>query len=227
MADEERTRRAASLAGPLNPAIVQQRKGTGGRMLSYLPGHVVIDQANHIFGYDGWSYRLADGYPKLLKTHTVVNARSEETTIVTYIAVVMVTVGSTSREDVGAAAGEDTPEGHDTALKGAVTDALRRALRSFGAQFGNSLYGQAELRAQAVRDPETAKKAPPAAKTPPTTTTRRGDLLNAFLAAAHAKWGGQYAAHLSGWLAEKYGAMRATDLTDEDLRRAIAALEEP
>ena len=36
---------------------------------------------------------------------------------------------------------EETAEGHDTALKGAVTDGLKRALRSFGDQFGNALYG--------------------------------------------------------------------------------------
>ena len=34
---------------------------------------------------------------------------------------------------------EETVEGHDTAYKGAVTDALKRGLRSFGDEFGNSL----------------------------------------------------------------------------------------
>ena len=34
-----------------------------------------------------------------------------------------------------------TRQGHETAHKGAVTDALKRALRSYGDQFGNSLYG--------------------------------------------------------------------------------------
>ncbi len=32
-------------------------------------------------------------------------------------------------------------EAHEAAEKGAVTDALKRCLRSFGAQFGNDLYG--------------------------------------------------------------------------------------
>ena len=36
---------------------------------------------------------------------------------------------------------EDTGEGHETAFKGCVTDGLKRALRSFGEQLGNSLYG--------------------------------------------------------------------------------------
>ena len=36
---------------------------------------------------------------------------------------------------------EDTADGHETAVKGAVTDGMKRALRSFGDRFGNGLYG--------------------------------------------------------------------------------------
>ena len=50
--------------------------------------------------------------------------------------------GAPSRTDVGFhAVAEENVEGHETAYKGAVTDALKRALRSFGDQFGNGLYG--------------------------------------------------------------------------------------
>ena len=60
-----------------------------------------------------------------------------------YTATVKVTVpGAPSRTDVGfQPVAEETSEGHETAYKGAVTDALKRALRTFGAQFGNALYG--------------------------------------------------------------------------------------
>jgi hypothetical protein len=34
----------------------------------------------------------------------------------------------------------ETPEAHEVAYKGAVTDALKRALRHFGEQFGLGLY---------------------------------------------------------------------------------------
>ena len=37
--------------------------------------------------------------------------------------------------------GGDNFDGHDTAIKGAVTDGLKRAFRSFGVQFGNAFYG--------------------------------------------------------------------------------------
>ena len=56
----------------------------------------------------------------------------------------MTVPGSPSRTDVGFhAVAEETAEGHETAFKGAVTDALKRALRGYGDQFGNSLYGDA------------------------------------------------------------------------------------
>ena len=51
-------------------------------------------------------------------------------------------VGAPHRTDIGFhVVAEDTPEGHETAAKGAVTDGLKRALRSFGDRFGNGLYG--------------------------------------------------------------------------------------
>ena len=50
--------------------------------------------------------------------------------------------GSSPRTDVGFhAVTEETVEGHETAFKGCVTDALKRALRGYGDQFGNGLYG--------------------------------------------------------------------------------------
>jgi recombination DNA repair RAD52 pathway protein len=56
--------------------------------------------------------------------------------------------GVPPRTDLGCqAVAEDASEGHDTACKGAVTDALKRALRSFGDQFGNALYGDAAEKA--------------------------------------------------------------------------------
>ena len=49
---------------PIDPALVSQRKGRGGRVFDYLEGHAVIDQANRIFGYGGWGYELVGGAPR-------------------------------------------------------------------------------------------------------------------------------------------------------------------
>ena len=49
--------------------------------------------------------------------------------------------GAPSRTDVGfQAVTDESAEGHETAFKGAVTDALKRVLGSFGDRFGNGLY---------------------------------------------------------------------------------------
>ena len=117
------------LAKPLDPSLVSQRRGRAGRDYSYIEGHTVIDQANRIFGHGGWGVDLAG---------EVVLRR-----IRAYSAPVRVTVpGAPPRTDVGFhVVAEDTGEGHETAFKGCVTDGLKRALRSFGEQLGNSLYG--------------------------------------------------------------------------------------
>ena len=60
-----------------------------------------------------------------------------------YTAPVRVTVpGAPPRTDIGFhAVTDETADGHETAIKGAVTDGMKRALRSFGDRFGNGLYG--------------------------------------------------------------------------------------
>ena len=149
-----------SLAQPLDPALISQRKGRAGMVYHYLEGHAVIDQANRIFGHGGWGYDLV-GNVTLRQLEAVDPRTGEVKTSSAYSAPVRVrVVGAPSRTDVGFhAVAEDTPDGHDTALKGAVTDGLKRALRSFGVQFGNSFYGdpaQVASAAQPKRVPAQA-----------------------------------------------------------------------
>ena len=47
-----------ALGQPLDPELVSQRKGRAGKFYDYLEGHLVIEQANRIFGYGGWGYEL-------------------------------------------------------------------------------------------------------------------------------------------------------------------------
>lgn len=131
-----------ALAQPLDLNIAAQREGRAGMMYNYLKGYVVIEQANRIFGYGGWGYALA-GDVTLRQFETVDPRTGEVKTSSAYSAPVRVTVaGAPSRTDVGFhAVTDETPDGHDTALKGAVTDGLKRAFRSFGVQFGNGFYG--------------------------------------------------------------------------------------
>ncbi len=127
---------------PIDPALVSQRKGRGGRTFSYIEGHTVIDEANRVFGYGGWGYDVM-GDVTLREIDSVDTKTGEIRRIRAYAATVHVSVlGAPSRMDIGFhAVVEDNADGHETAIKGAVTDGLKRALRSFGARFGNALYG--------------------------------------------------------------------------------------
>ena len=131
-----------ALGQPLDPGPVSQFKGRGGKFYDYLKGHAVIDQANRIFGFGGWGYELV-GDVTLRRVETVDTQTGEVKVAQGYSAPVRVTVaGALPRTDLGVhPVTEDTFDGHDTAMKGAVTDGLKRAFRGFGEQFGNSFYG--------------------------------------------------------------------------------------
>ena len=153
-----------ALAQPLDPDLVSQRKGRGGKSYDYLEGHAVIDQANRIFGFGGWGYELAGDVT--LRRIEMVDAKTGEVTVAhAYSAPVRVTVaGALPRTDIGVhPVAEETIDGHDTAMKGAVTDGLKRAFRSFGLQFGNGFYGD-----QATSDSSLQPQRVPAQSQPRT-----------------------------------------------------------
>ena len=131
-----------ALGQPIDPAIVSRRQGRGGKYYDYLEGHAVIDQANRIFGYGGWGYELVENVT-LRQIETVDPQTGEVKVDQGYSAPVRVTVaGALPRTDVGVhPVAENNFDGHDTAMKGAVTDGLKRAFRGFGVQFGNAFYG--------------------------------------------------------------------------------------
>ena len=131
------------LSEPLDPSLVSRRKGRGNRSFAYVEGRTAIDQANRIFGFGGWGHEVV-GEVALREIDNVDPKTGEVTRIRAYAATVRVNVpGAPSRTDVGFhTVAEENGEGHETAWKGAVTDAMKRALRTFGDQFGNALYGE-------------------------------------------------------------------------------------
>ena len=118
----------------------------GNISLSYIEGHDVIESANKIFGYGNWSYSIS----KLEQVSQEQN--HNQNIIICYKAIVRVIAQDTShtketiREDVGFGSGvaKTLSDAHEGAAKEAVTDALKRAMRTFGNQFGNSLYDKAK-----------------------------------------------------------------------------------
>ena len=150
-----------ALGEPLDPELVSRREGRGGKLYDYLEGHVVIDQANRIFGYGGWGYELV-GDVTLRRVESVDPRTGEVKVASAYSAPVRVTVaGALPRTDVGVhPVAEDTVDGHDTAMKAAVTDGLKRAFRSFGVQFGNGFYGDQAPSSGSAQPQRTPAKAP-------------------------------------------------------------------
>ncbi|MDE2988896.1 MAG: RAD52 family DNA repair protein [Chloroflexota bacterium] len=155
-----------ALAQPLDPQLVSQRKGRGGRKFDYIEGHTAIDQANKIFGFGSWGYELI-GDVTLRRIEQADSRTGEVTSTAAYSAVVKVTVpGAPARTDVGfQPVTDETPEGHETAYKGCVTDALKRALRSFGDRFGNGLYGDSPTGTRS----NSGSEPPPQARPQPAT----------------------------------------------------------
>ena len=129
----------ALLEQPLNRKLVARRKSANGELLRYLEGHVVIQQANRIFGFGNWGSELVA--PVEYRPF----ASGDSSACGIYSATVRVSInGCKSYADVGTGAvTEASAEAHDTAMKSAVTDALKRALRFYGLQFGLGLYDRA------------------------------------------------------------------------------------
>ncbi len=138
---------SAALAAPLNRANVQTRSQAG-RSLNYLEGWVAIREANRIFGFDGWQRETIE-LRCVSESQRPIGRDQKPGWGVTYIARVRIRLGSQAseapslvREGSGAGHGIDVDLGmaHESALKEAETDAMKRALMTFGNPFGLALY---------------------------------------------------------------------------------------
>lgn len=137
-----------NLNAPLNKAFVLHRQHDN---IDYIAGYVAIEQANRIFGYENWGY-LITKQPELIKEKDLLDKPYWFFTC-SVKSWVRINGRDIEREDVGIGEVTFTKQYKDkkgkeqggrpqleVAQKGAVTDALKRALRAWGNQFGNSLY---------------------------------------------------------------------------------------
>lgn len=117
----------------------------------YLEGWHVIAEANRIFGFDGWSYEAVDTRC-VSEAPRKIGKQQKDGWGVTYTSRVRVVVQGIVREDFGAGHGYDVDAGlaHESAVKEAVTDALKRALRTFGNPFGLALYDKSRANVETV-----------------------------------------------------------------------------
>ena len=128
----------AELKKPLDRKHVASRSQAG-RDLAYIESWFAISEANRIFGHGAWNRETTIqmiGQPREVGDKWRVE----------YLAKVRITVGDIIRDGCGFGQGidKDVGQAHESALKEAESDAMKRALMTFGNPFGLALYDKTQ-----------------------------------------------------------------------------------
>ncbi|XP_056425516.1 DNA repair protein RAD52 homolog [Hyla sarda] len=133
-----------ALRQKLGPEYISSRQAGGGQKVCYIEGHRVISLANEMFGYNGWSHSVTQQNVDFVDLN---NGKF----YVGVCAFVKVQLKDGSfHEDVGYGVSEGLKSkalSLEKARKEAVTDGLKRALKSFGNALGNCIMDKEYLRA--------------------------------------------------------------------------------
>lgn len=149
-----------ALAAPLDPKHI--KPPPKGKFGSYVDGFHIVTEANRIFGHDGWSYFITK--MDLCSRVETKDARGEPQIRVGYFCTVRAEAGGATREGAAVGSGMAKPQNeadaHESAVKEAETDALKRALRSFGHTFGLALYDKSDTNANIGAPPQEMPTGP-------------------------------------------------------------------
>lgn len=192
----EWTKIIEALREPLDVSRVKIRQ-QGNISLPYLKGDDVINTANRIFGEDGW-----DVVPLgKVERFEVGTRQTDSGQIIVYVYTVpfMIrlhglledgTIHTVEKGDVGKNSTQsEAYQQHEMAISGCATDALKRAMRHLGRQFGISLYdkesedflavvgGKKTTTTTTKKKTTTAKKTKKAKKT---TTSKKSQIQRAL-----------------------------------------------
>jgi DNA recombination protein Rad52 len=169
------------LKAKLDPRYVRTRNSNGST-LSYVEGWHAIAEANRIFGYEAWDRRT-------VSASCVWTEAKTGTYRAVYTAKVRITVragevkvvreGSGTCEATAATAGQ----AHELALKGAETDATKRALATFGNPFGLALYDREQNGVRKQRGLSEMRSEPWVLRSPAGSSVSSHDTSAAFIAA--------------------------------------------
>lgn len=136
---------------------VHKRVGGGGKSLDYIAAHDAIRTANAIFGFGGWGSVVTD-LTCVGQEQVVSKDGNKKGYRVGYRCTVLLSVAGcepTSGVGYGDAMeyNDSSITPHENAAKEAESDALKRALKNYGDQFGLILYaGQGDERQRVERE---------------------------------------------------------------------------
>jgi DNA recombination protein Rad52 len=143
-----------ALSRKLNSRHVRTRAARG-KQLSYVEGWHVIAEANRIFGFDAWDRETIQIKCVWEGTRDVRDACSYMARVRIRVRAgenIVIRMGSGSGHGIGVTRGE----AHDNALKAAETDAMKRALATFGNPFGLALYDTEKRGVRRTKNPKTS-----------------------------------------------------------------------
>lgn len=198
----------------LDPRHVKKASSGGfGPKGDYIEGWHAIAEANRIFGHENWSYTIKSLTRDDLREGKTRNGDMQWQAA--YTCIITVTVGGVVREDVGFGSGfaRQVGDAIEGATKEAVTDALKRALRTFGWPFGLALYDKSRENVGVNEPPFDAKGAADSIAADLNKATTADELAHAWKASA------QVLARLKAQAPEAFAMIEAA----KDARKAALA----
>ncbi|KAI5309780.1 DNA repair protein rad52 [Ascosphaera atra] len=124
------------LSTRLGPEYLSTRPGPGGQKVCYLTGPTVINLANEVFGFNGWSSAIQN----VVVDEVTQNPNTGKFSVCVSV---VVRCSADQYKDLGYGHCENMKEKFqalEKAKKEGVTDGLKRAMRTFGNVLGNGLY---------------------------------------------------------------------------------------
>jgi DNA repair and recombination protein RAD52 len=122
----------------LGPEYISSRTGPAGQKVHYLQAEKVINLANEVFGFNGWSSAIQN-----IQIDFVDENQNGRISLGLSVIVRVTLKDGTFHEDVGYGHIENCKgkaAAFEKAKKSGTTDALKRALRTFGSVLGNCIY---------------------------------------------------------------------------------------
>jgi DNA repair and recombination protein RAD52 len=153
------------LQAPLDKACVAQRdtgrtdKSGNPVLLSYIEAWHAIAEANRIFGHDGWTRETVE----MIENHPAYEAQNKWGKThwhTSFRAKVRVVAHGVLREGWGYGNGMDATKhmAYELGVKEAESDAMKRALMTFGNPFGLALYDKTQANVEDAAQREYARQ---------------------------------------------------------------------